>query len=162
MELQDEFIKINGHIAELTQTVQQLDDNLGPLVERDLVAGVVQMQINLDRMRTWMKDNIVETVEKSAAMSKYKDLEARVEHMEAGFSSLGDVVYSCRSMEQSMQVLLGMPPEHIKAAMELAVKVGEHKESIVDANDPVHDQLEMVFLKGDAPWNEWSGEFSEA
>ena len=132
---------MTGEIGELRHQYQGLDDILGPLLERDLVGGVVQLQINLDNAKIAMQEllaNKLREIEAHIAslpapasvkiarqmqVDRLNDIEARLVKLEQGYKAMGAMYSQVCDMHDAMARIAQVPTDHIKLAIQLAEKL---------------------------------------
>jgi hypothetical protein len=120
---------------------QYLDEHVVPLVERDLVGGVVQLQINLDNAKTAMQEVLAHKMREIEAriaslpapasvkvarqlqVDRLNDMEARLVKLERGYSAMNAMYSQVCDMYDSMARIAKVPTDHIKLAIELAEKL---------------------------------------
>jgi hypothetical protein len=132
---------VEGEIGELRHQYQAFDELLAPLLERDLVGGVVQLQMNLEDAKTAMQEKLDEKMREIEAriaslpapafakiarqmqIDRLNDVEARLVKLERGYKAMSAMYAQVCEMYDSMTRIAQVPTEHIKLAIELAEKL---------------------------------------
>lgn len=136
-------IKANNEANnKLAGVVDEMRHKIAPLVERDLVGGIAQMQINLDRSKVatqeLLANKLRELEERIAALpapssvkiarqmqvDRLNDIEARLVKLERGYKAMASMYTQTCDMYDTFVHMTQVPTEHMKLAIELAEKLG--------------------------------------
>lgn len=154
--LTEDIARLEGEINEMRHQYQCLDQMVSPLLERDLVGGFVQLQLNLDRVKSEVlqatnalvhdrlatveaalekamekaiEDGQSRKAQLEANAAKLVDLERRMGKMEGSYAAMSAMYTQICEMHDSMHRIIGVPNDHVK----LALKVLEQLQRVSSA-----------------------------